>query len=116
MKTPLNYTGNKSRIVEQIKEHIPKKNNVFVDLFCGGGSVGFSVDAKKIFLIDNNKYVIELSKHLVKYSFNSILKRLEIIIEKYNLTYTAKFGYEKYKKKRKIIMVTKYLMKKVFIK
>lgn len=100
MKTPLNYTGNKSRIIDQIKEHMPKKNGVFVDLFCGGGSVGLSMDAKKIFLIDNNKYVIELLKHLSGFKFETLIKRLEKIIDRYNLTYTAKFGYGKYIKKK----------------
>ena len=101
MKTPLNYTGNKSRLIEQLKAHIPEKNDVFVDLFCGGGSVGLSMNAKKIFLIDNNKYVIELSKHLSNFKFETLLNRLEKIIDKYNLTYTSKFGYGKYKKEEK---------------
>ncbi|MCX6752643.1 MAG: Dam family site-specific DNA-(adenine-N6)-methyltransferase [Candidatus Nomurabacteria bacterium] len=98
MKTPLNYTGNKSRLMDQFKSHFPKNVDVFVDLFCGGATVGLSVDAKKVIFIDNNVNVINLLRHLSKYDFDTLLSRLEILIEKYNLSYSAKYGYEKYRK------------------
>jgi len=53
MKTPLNYTGNKSRLIDQFINHFPDNVGVFVDLFCGGATVGLSVNAKKIIFIDN---------------------------------------------------------------
>ena len=34
-KTPLNYTGNKYRLLEQIQPYFPQKIKVMVDLFCG---------------------------------------------------------------------------------
>ena len=43
MRTPLNYTGNKSRLIKEFKNKFPEKVGVFVDLFCGGGTVGLSV-------------------------------------------------------------------------
>ncbi len=98
MRTPLNYTGNKSRLMEQFKNHFPDDIGVFVDLFCGGATVGLSVNAKKIIFIDNNKNVINLLKHLSKYSFDTLLSRLEKLIEKYELSYSAKYGYKKYRK------------------
>lgn len=49
MKTPLNYTGNKSRLIDQFKNHFPQKVNTFVDLFCGGATVGLSINAKNNF-------------------------------------------------------------------
>ncbi len=97
MKTPLNYTGNKSRLMPQFMNHFPSEVNVFVDLFCGGATVGLSVNAKKVIFIDNNINVINLLKHLSKYDFQTLLSRLEILIEKYNLSYSAKYGYEKYR-------------------
>lgn len=98
MKTPLNYTGNKSRLMDQFKHHFPENIDVFVDLFCGGATVGLSVNAKKIIFIDNNKNVINLLKHLSIYNFDVIIARLEKLITKYNLSYSAKFGYSKYRK------------------
>lgn len=98
MKTPLNYTGNKSRLIKQFKNYFPEKINVFVDLFCGGATVGLSINAKKVFFIDNNPNVINLLKHLSKYNFELLLVRLEKLIVKYNLSYSAKFGYKMYRK------------------
>jgi len=97
MKTPLNYTGNKSRLVEEFKRYFPQKVGVFVDLFCGGGTVGLSIDAQKVILIDNNENVIELLKHLTRSRFETILERLENIIEYYGLSYSAKYGYSRYR-------------------
>ncbi len=98
MKTPLNYTGNKSRLMDQFATHFPDNVDVFVDLFCGGATVGLSVDAKKIIFIDNNLNVINLLKHLASYNFDKTLSRLEVIISKYQLSYSAKYGYKKYRK------------------
>lgn len=97
MKTPLNYTGNKSRLIQQFMGYFPKDVDVFVDLFCGGATVGLSVNAKKVIFIDNNVNVINLLKHLEKYEFKVIFSRLEKIIEKYRLSYSAKFGYKRYR-------------------
>ena len=97
MKTPLNYTGNKSRLISQFKDYFPNNVDVFVDLFCGGATVGLSINAKKVIFIDNNLNVINLLKHLSKYNFETILQRLENLITKYDLSYSAKFGYKKYR-------------------
>jgi len=97
MKTPLNYTGNKSRLIDRFKDYFPDNIGVFVDLFCGGATVGLSVNAKKVIFIDNNANVIELLKHLSQYDFDVLLPRLEKLIENYNLSYSAKSGYGKYR-------------------
>ena len=97
MKTPLNYTGNKSRLVEELKRYFPQKIGIFVDLFCGGWTVGLSIDAQKVIFIDNNENVIELLKHLTRNRLETILERLENIIEYYELSYSAKYGYSRYR-------------------
>jgi len=97
MKTPLNYTGNKSRLISQFMPYFPKEIDTFVDLFCGGATVGLSINAKKVIFIDNNLNVINLLKHLSKYNFGDILSRIEVLIDKYGLSYSAKFGYRRYR-------------------
>lgn len=97
MKTPLNYTGNKSRLMDQFMSYFPENVGVFVDLFCGGATVGLTVNAKKVIFIDNNLNVINLLKHLSKYNFDILLSRLERLINKYDLSYSAKFGYKEYR-------------------
>jgi len=98
MKTPLNYTGNKSRLMEQFATRFPKDVDTFVDLFCGGATVGLSVNAKKVIFIDNNENVIGLLQHLANSTIEKLLPRLEKLIEKYGLSYSAKYGYQTYRK------------------
>src|SRR3989344_2592434 len=97
MKTPLNYTGNKSRLMDQFVCHFPSEVGIFVDLFCGGATVGLSVNAKKVIFIDSNRNVINLLRHLSAHDLDVLLPRLERLIEKYCLSYSAKFGYGRYR-------------------
>lgn len=98
LKSPLNYTGNKFRILQQIQPYFPKQINTMVDLFCGGATVGLNTECKKIIFIDNDKNVIGLLKYLAKSKFEFLLSELEKLIDYYELSYSAKFGYSFYKK------------------
>ncbi len=97
IKSPLNYTGNKYRILPQITNYFPKHTKVFVDMFCGGATVGFNVNADKVILIDSNPRVINLLKFLADKDVNIIISKIEKIIEKYNLSYSYKYTYKKYR-------------------
>lgn len=47
INSALNYTGSKYRLLGQIMPLLPKDSDIFIDLFCGGGSVGINASAKK---------------------------------------------------------------------
>ncbi len=97
IKSPLNYTGNKYRILPQITKYFPKHTKVFVDMFCGGATVGFNVDADKVILIDNNPRVINLLKFLAEKDIHVIISKIEKVIKEYNLSYSYKYTYKKYR-------------------
>jgi DNA adenine methylase Dam len=97
IKSPLNYTGNKYRILSQIMPYFPQKVGTMVDLFCGGATVGLNVECEKIIFVDNDEKVINLLKYFAEISFETLLTELEQIISKYGLSYSHKFGYRKYK-------------------
>lgn len=97
IRSPLNYTGNKYRILEQIVPLFPKKIDCMIDLFCGGATVGINVNAKKVIFVDSNQRVIDLLVFLARHSFEEHLKVFEEIIEKYNLSYSYKHGYKVYR-------------------
>lgn len=101
IKSPLNYTGNKFRILDQIQTTFPHKVKCMVDLFCGGATVGLNVDAEKVYFIDNNERVINLLIFLSKQEFSSFLADLEVLIERYKLSYSYKFGYATYREQCK---------------
>lgn len=98
IKSPLNYTGNKYRILSQIQPYFPSHIDTMVDLFCGGATVGLNTECRKVIFIDNDKYVIGLLKYLSKCEFDVLLTELEELIKEYGLSYSAKFGYSFYKK------------------
>ncbi len=97
IKSPLNYTGNKYRILDQIQKAFPKKVRCMVDLFCGGATVGLNVDAEKIYFVDKNERIINLLIYLSKQNFDAFLLKAEEIIKKYELSYSYKYGYSLYR-------------------
>lgn len=97
IKSPLNYTGNKYRILNQIQPFFPKEIDVMVDMFCGGATVGINTNCKKIIFIDNDKNVIGLLRFLAKSKYDVLVADLEKLINDYQLSYSAKYGYSFYK-------------------
>ena len=97
IKSPINYTWNKYRLLDQFSSYIPENVDLFVDLFCWWATVWFNVKAKKIVLIDSNKRIINLLKTLAEEDINKIIKKVEDLIKEYNLSYSYKYTYKYYK-------------------
>lgn len=97
VKSPLNYTGGKYRLLPQLLEKFPRNIDTFVDLFGGGFNVGANVTANKVIYNDFQKEVARLIKLFAKYSASHIIHQIENIITKYNLSNTYENGYEFYK-------------------
>ncbi len=101
VKTPLNYTGNKFRLLEQMQPHFPKKIKIMVDLFCGGATVGLNTECEEVYFIDSNPMVIGLLKFFANHSFEFILKNAEKLIEEYGLSNSYRNGFPYYKEQIK---------------
>lgn len=97
IKTPLNYTGNKFRLLNQIKPYFPKDINIMVDLFCGGATVGLNTDCKEVYFIDNDPMVIGLLKFFKTQKFEELISKIEALIEKYALSNSYRNGFKYYK-------------------
>lgn len=96
VKSPLNYTGGKYKILSQIIPLFPQELDLFVDLFSGGANVGVNVNAKKIFCVDRQKEIIRVMELFKKYEDGYITDKLEKIINKYNLSNSLLNGYDLY--------------------
>ena len=48
IKSPINYSGSKYRLLKKIFPLLPKNINTFVDLFCGACNVGINANAKML--------------------------------------------------------------------
>lgn len=94
--SPLNYTGGKYKILNQIKEKMPNNIEIFYDIFCGGANVGANITARKIECIDKNPHLISLLKYLQKTKYEDLLYEIETKITYYGLSNTYKNGYSYY--------------------
>lgn len=96
VKSPLNYTGGKYRLLDQIIPLFPNKINTFVDLFTGGCNVGINVEANKVICNDLESHVINLMHYFKSNYSNEIILEIEKVIDNYGLTDTYRNGYEYY--------------------
>ncbi len=78
IKSPLNYEGNKFKLIKDIQYILPKQFNKFFDVFGGSGTVSLNIlGAKEIHYNDINSNTFMIVKHL----FNRDLKLIEKINE-----------------------------------
>ena len=87
IKSPMNYTGGKYKLLPQILPLFPTEINTFVDLFTGGGNIAVNVNANKIIANDNEKHVIDIYKAFQNGYDNvdNLIHTIELIIETYGL-------------------------------
>ena len=95
IQSPLNYTGGKFKLLPQILPLFPKNIDIFVDLFCGGATVGINVKSNKTILNDTNDNLTLLFS-MFKNLGNDFLSLIDEIIEKYELSQSSKYGYDYY--------------------
>lgn len=94
--SPLNYTGGKYKLLEQILPLFPEDIECFVDLFCGGCNIGINVNCSKVIFNDSNHNLINLYNTFKSLDKNSILQLVNEIIDKYKLSRSNVYGYSFY--------------------
>ena len=92
IKSPMNYTGGKYKILEHIISGFPKSINNFVDLFAGGLNVGINVQADTIYANDQITYLVELYRFFQDTPVDSILAAIKERIAHFNLSQTNAEG------------------------
>lgn len=93
IKSPLNYTGGKYKILSPIFEIFPETIDTFVDLFAGGFNVGINVNANKIICNDQINYLIELYQYLLDNEVEDIIVEIKKRIDEFELTQQNAEGY-----------------------
>jgi len=96
-QSPLNYTGGKFKLLPQILPLFPQKISTFVDLFCGGGDVGTSVQCEQVLFNDINQNVIGILSAFHTLEQEEILRIIKSTIAKYSLSDVNTNGYAFYK-------------------
>lgn len=97
VKSPINYTGGKHKLLPQIMPLFPVNIRNFYDVFGGGANVGVNIkQAEKIIINDIESNLIELFKYINDTEYTSMLQSINRVIDKYNLSNTNKNGYNYY--------------------
>ena len=95
IKSPINYIGNKYKLISQIIPLFPEKISTFVDVFGGSGTVLINTDAEHYIYNDINPYVEGIFRGLIETDTQTIIDAIEKIIQEYSLSKTNKDGFEK---------------------
>lgn len=107
IKSPLNYTGGKFKILDDLFLLFPPKIDTFVDMFAGGFNVGINADANRIICNDHINYLIELYKYLKDTETKKIVSDIKKRIKEFDLSLENKEGYkklrERYNKNKNIV-------------
>jgi len=94
--SPLNYIGGKARILDQLLPVFPAHISTFVDLFCGGCNVGINTIAENYIYNDSNRELVGLLKMFLRLNTNTILRRLDEIVEHYGFSKTKDHNFAYY--------------------
>ena len=97
IKSPLNYTGGKFKLLPQLLPLFPDKIDTFVDLFGGGFNVGINVNCNDIIYNDILTYLVDMFKEMNENS-NKILDKIKQLIKVYDLNKENTNGFLKLRK------------------
>lgn len=96
VRSPLNYTGGKYKLLPQLLPHFPEGINTFVDLFCGGCNVGLNVQAQRVIYNDANPFLQSLYRVFQRCDKETLFAQVSSIIDAYGLSRTDTHGYAFY--------------------
>ena len=85
LKSPLNYTGGKYKLLPQIVPLFPKNIDTFADIFGGGFNVGVNVNANGVIYNDIDFEVSDIMKHFAKLEPCEVLMQIKDIVLDYDL-------------------------------
>ena len=98
LKSPLNYSGSKNYIVDQIIDQLPEEIDNFVDAMGGAFNVGINVkNAQKVTYNEYNPFVYEIIEMLLTENKEKIISKVNEIIKQFSLKKGDKEAYIKYR-------------------
>jgi len=99
IKSPINYSGSKYRLLKQLIPLFPENINTFVDLFSGACNVGVNVKAEKVICNDLIHYLPELFNTWKLKSLDEINTYIDNAIKENGLSSTNKSAFELFRNK-----------------
>lgn len=97
IKSPLNYTGGKYRLLKKIIPLFPKDIDTFMDLFAGASTVGINVNANEIICNDYIKFLPELFNTWKEKDITDTNLYIDSTIDKWDLSKDNKESFLKFR-------------------
>lgn len=77
LQSPLNYTGSKANLIEQLQEHFPEHiKGQFIDVFTGGGSVVLNTSYERYVANDIIPWLIDFYKLIQIMDWDDLLNKI----------------------------------------
>lgn len=92
-ESPLNYIGNKTRVIAGIRENLPAGIDNFIDAFGGGFNVGINISSESIIYNEYNHFVKELIESFWHYDTFSYIVYMKKAIQRFGLKHGDKDSY-----------------------
>lgn len=96
VKSPLNYTGGKHKLLPQISKLFPSEIDTFYDVFSGGANVGINAIAQNIVCVEKSKHVVELLNLIKNTNFDELNQKIVDTIDLFGLSQSYIKGYDFY--------------------
>lgn len=93
VKSPLNYTGGKHKLLPQISKLFPSDIDTFYDVFSGGANVGINATARNIVCIEKSEHVVELLSLVQRTNFDELNQKIIDTIDLFGLSQSYIKGY-----------------------
>ncbi len=93
IKSPLNYTGSKYSILNEITKVLPKHISTFIDIMGGAFNVGVNVVAEKVIYNEFLPHTFNIIKTLLNENSSYIINKVETIINNFKLEKSNKENY-----------------------
>ena len=94
VKCPVNFSGNKYKLLDQIIPLFPKKIDRFIDACGGSFTVGCNIQADEIIYNEIDTKVFNLIKYLATCDYNIENLKIKNIISEFNLSKNNKEGFQ----------------------
>ena len=84
--SPMNYMGGKKKLINTLLGLFPKEVDLFVDLFCGGATVGVNAPSKNVVFNDSIKPLVEMYEFMYNHTAEECLRYIDFAIGVWGLT------------------------------
>ena len=85
--SPMNYMGGKKKLIKTfVEDYFPKHVDIFLDLFCGGATVGVNANANEVWFNDVILPLIQMYRFLSINPLDTTIRYIDEKIEEWGLT------------------------------